>query len=112
MNEINQDVTIPSISPNVTISDQPIPIVSPISVVVAPIIFVEQPSERYYCSNCRETWEVSQVRKDPLDYGRNTDGTLVNSGHGRYSVFCKKCMKFLMIIDPATKDKKTQFLGR
>jgi hypothetical protein len=80
-------------------------------VVSAPVIEISTP-ERYYCSNCRETWEVSQVRKDPLDYGRHVDGTLVNSDHGRFSVFCKKCMKFLMIIDPSTKDKKTQFLGR
>ena len=82
--------------------------------VASPSVAAPVPTpERYYCSNCRETWEVSQVRKDPLDYGRQADGTLTSPGdHGRFSVFCKKCMKFLMIVDPSTKESKTQFLGR
>lgn len=88
-------------------------IVVPVSVTPAAPVEVTPVQERYYCSNCRETWELHQVRKDPLDYGRQTDGTLTDPGvHGRFSVFCKKCMKFLMIIDPSTQEKKTQFLGR
>lgn len=89
-----------------------VPVTVAVTVDVTPAPVIATP-EKYYCSNCRETWDVHQVRKDSLDYGRQSDGTLTAPGlHGRFSVFCKKCMKFLMIIDPSTKDAKTQFVGR
>jgi hypothetical protein len=63
------------------------------AVVVTPV-----QEEQFYCKNCRRHFDGKDVRKEPIDYLRNHDGSLSKAA-SRFSVFCKVCALFLRVID-------------
>ena len=72
---------------------------------------VPEVEELYYCANCREHKGVDAVKKNPLSFKTNEDGTLSNDGE-RFSVFCKKCDGFLRIYDAVTAKKVDEMINK
>ena len=63
------------------------------SVVVEP-----KSKEEFNCRNCQRRYSEDEVRKEPIDWIRNEDGTLSKSA-SRFSVFCKVCGYFFRVLD-------------
>ncbi len=54
------------------------------------------------CSTCRVVKTDDQLMKQPLDYKKNSDGSVTPI---RYSIFCSTCQMFLCIYDPLAAEE-------